>query len=76
MNYYVIQYSVTIDGDKVFNGSIGSISERTADLNKGPIERYYRAEYPTANNIVVKFTNDKMAVPREIYKKALKKFMV
>ena len=76
MNYYVIQYTVIIDDDMIFTGSIGSISERTADLNKKPIERYYRAEYPTANNIVVKFTKDKMAVGREAYKKALMKFMV
>jgi hypothetical protein len=76
MNYYVVQYSVTMDGDKVFNGQIGSISERTIDLNKDPIERYYRSQYPNAKSIVIKFTDDKVAVPREDYKKALMKFMV
>jgi hypothetical protein len=76
MTYYTIEYTVIIDGDKVFTGSIGSISERTTDLNKGPIERYYRSEYPDATSIIVKFTNDKVAVPREDYKKALMKFMV
>ena len=76
MNYYIIQYKVSIDGDKVFLGNIGSISERTADLNKKPIERYYRSEFPNATNIVVVFTKEKKAVPREDYKKALMKFMV
>jgi glycine cleavage system protein P-like pyridoxal-binding family len=77
MNYFIISFSVVIDGANPELGSIGvtsSIADYKPNSVKRTVEEHYRKQYPTSKSITVVFTHVD-EVSKEIYFEASKRFI-
>jgi len=75
MQYFIVNFIVTIDATKTEYGKIGSMSARASNTIKNLVEKYYRLEYPIAKQIAVTFSPNKEKADYEEYKEAMNKFM-